>query len=80
MSDSVNIMPSFLNPWEVAHNLTKAASRQTSTLLSEFCTVQVLLGLGNLSALRNMGIINAFGNRTWPLFRGVHKVGFHYSM
>ena len=84
---SVNIMPSFLNPWEVAHNLTKATSRQTSTLLSKFCTVH---GTGEPVRFTEYGDsafwlytnikFYAFGNRTWPLFRGVHKVGYHYSM
>ena len=52
MSGSANIMSGV---YLVVHNLTEA-NRQASTLWSEFCTVQVFLGLGNLSALQNTGV------------------------
>ena len=68
----------------MAHNFTKIVNK----CLDYLCTVQVLLGLGNLSALWNMGVsafqgfdctqtyVNAFLDKT-KFFRGVHKSGFH---
>ena len=67
------------------------SGRQTSRLSSEFWTVQVQLGLGNLSALRTMHFrgfdctqtsVNVFGTKrsvvnAWLLFRGVCR--FHCS-
>ena len=44
-----------LNPPNVAHDFTESG-RQASALSSEFCTIWVLLGLGNITTLRNTEI------------------------
>ena len=40
-----------LNPLAVAHNLMKVIDEYISTLSNEFCTVQILVGLGDLYTL-----------------------------